>query len=52
MPRAAAKICFGFILVGGKGEAWADDFALDAVGKDVPVSVVLPKKPVNLSFNQ
>lgn len=52
VPQGAAKICFGFILVGGKGEAWADGFALDAVGKDVPLSTVLPRAPLNLSFNQ
>ena len=52
VPQGAAKICFGFILVGGKGEAWADDFSLDAVGKDVPLSTVPPRSPFNLSFNQ
>jgi hypothetical protein len=52
VPQGAAKICFGFILVGGKGEAWADDFSLDAVGKDVPLSTVPPRAPFNLSFNQ
>jgi hypothetical protein len=52
VPQGAAKICFGFILVGGKGEAWADDFSLDAVGKDVPLSTLPPRAPFNLSFNQ
>jgi hypothetical protein len=52
VPPASTDICFGFILVGGKGEAWADDFSLDPVGKDVPLSVVPPRKPVNLSFDQ
>ena len=52
VPQSAAKICFGFILVGGKGEAWADDFSLDAVSKDIPLSTVPPRSPFNLSFNQ
>lgn len=52
-PEAVA-VAFGYRLMGGT--AWARDFKLDPVGKDVPLSagpiLPLPKAPVNLDFGQ
>lgn len=55
VPPQAVGVAFGYFLF-GKGKAWADDFKLEPVGKDVPVSVAsggapLPKAPVNLGFD-
>jgi hypothetical protein len=52
VPAGSNSVCYGFLLAGGKGEAWADGFSLTPVGKDVPLSEVRPRKPVNLSFDQ
>ena len=56
VPNNAKAIAFGFLLEGNKGEALADDFKLEAVGKDVPLtgtaSPLLPAAPVNLDFAQ
>lgn len=53
VPDGAISICFGFTLVGGKGEVWGDDFALDAVSRNTLVTQgQLPKAPVNLSFDR
>jgi hypothetical protein len=50
----ALVIAFGFLL-NGNGEALADDFKLEVVGKDVPVTgkarPPLPDQPVNMSFS-
>ena len=35
VPESAVNIAFGFFVI-EKGKAWADDFLLEAVGKDVP----------------
>lgn len=55
VPQNAELIAFGFLLE-GKGEVMADDFKLDEVGKDVPVTgtgrPVYPPAPVNLDFAQ
>lgn len=55
VPQQADGVAFGYFL-GGKGEAWAKNFALTVVGTDVPVSVMVPavspKTPSNLSFDQ
>jgi hypothetical protein len=53
-PEDSVQICYGFLLAGGKGEAWADGLSLNAVGMDVPLSpsMVLPKAPVNLGFDR
>jgi hypothetical protein len=56
VPPQAIGVAFGYFLY-GKGEAWADDFKLEPVGKDVPVSAFasarpLPKAPANMNFNQ
>lgn len=54
VPQDAADIAFGFLLV-GKGEVLADDFKIEEVGKDVPVTGSkgghLPDAPVNLDFS-
>jgi hypothetical protein len=39
----AIDVCFGVVMV-GKGTVWADDLALKAVGKEVPVTET-PAKP-------
>jgi len=55
VPDSARTIAFGFLLE-GKGEVLADDFRLEEVGKDVPVTgkgePALPVAPVNLDFVQ
>lgn len=56
VPPAAVGVAFGYFLY-GKGQAWADDFKLETVDKDVPVSASsgakpLPKAPTNLGFDQ
>jgi hypothetical protein len=54
VPNESAGICYGFLLQGGRGEAWADGLSLTRVGKDVPESKMpeQPKSPVNLSFDR
>lgn len=55
IPEESVNIAFGFLLA-GPGTAWADDFELDEVGPDVPVTDLrkkmrpLPDAPVNLDF--
>lgn len=55
VPSGAQAIAFGFLLQ-GKGEVLADDFRLEPVGKDVPVTgsdrPALPAEPANLDFAQ
>lgn len=56
VPVQAVGVAFGYFLF-GKGEVWADDFKLETVGKEVPVSMAssakpLPKNPANMNFNQ
>jgi hypothetical protein len=52
VPEGTQDIAFGMFL-DGKGEVWAEDFRLDPVGKDVPVSSTpLSKSPVNMNFDE
>lgn len=55
VPDSANVVAFGFLLE-GKGEVLADDFKLEEVGKDVPVTgkgePALPAAPMNLDFSQ
>lgn len=55
VPDNAIDIAFGFLL-SGKGEIWADDFKLDVVGPDVPLTGGnlrrLNREPMNLDFSQ
>ena len=55
VPEGAQAIAFGFLLE-GKGEVLADDFHMEPVGKDVPVTgtdrPALPAMPSNLDFAQ
>jgi erythromycin esterase len=64
VPSEATVVAFGMLLV-GDGKAWADDFKLEAVGKDVrptagPVQqphgagaeAGVPEKPANLGFEE
>ncbi len=55
VPSDAVEVAFGYNLKGG-GTAWARDFKLEPVGKDVPVSAPpngpLPNAPVNTDFKQ
>ncbi len=55
VPESAKLIAFGFLLE-GKGEVLADDFRLEEVGTDVPLTrkgeTALPAAPVNLDFAQ
>ena len=54
VPSNALDIAFGFLL-NGQGEALADDFKLEIVDQNVPVTAKtrppLPKQPVNMSFS-
>ncbi len=43
VPESAVNIAFGFFVI-EKGKAWADDFLLEAVGKDVPPTNMLHEK--------
>lgn len=53
VPKESENICYGFLLAGGKGEAWADDLKVEAVPRTVPVSQFTPPKaPVNLGFDK
>src|SRR4051812_6563578 len=58
IPKASAAICYGIMLVGGKGEAWADGLSLTRVGQDVAVSRMpplplgAPAEPYNLAFER
>lgn len=40
VPAETVKIAFG-VIVSGKGQVWVDDFAFEAVGKDVPSTNML-----------
>jgi hypothetical protein len=54
VPEEARHVIFGFLL-SGKGEVWADDFRLEKVSKDVPLTGMIqryPSEPVNLDFSQ
>lgn len=46
IPEDAVMISFG-LLVGGKGQVWADDMKFDIVGHEVPVSQQYLPKPVD-----
>lgn len=52
VPSEAIDIAFGYFL-NGSGTAWAREFKLESVGKDVPVSSELPpQSPANMNFDQ
>ena len=55
VPPDAQAIAFGFLLE-GRGEVAADDFRLEEVGKDIPVTgmaqPIFPTAPANLDFSQ
>jgi hypothetical protein len=54
VPDNSVDIAFGIFLNGG-GKMWADDFKLEPVGKDVPVTAMdtdLHKGPTNMDFDQ
>ena len=51
VPKDTEKIFFGYFLA-GKGEAWADDFKIETVDNEIPVSNQYPDKPANLDFKQ
>lgn len=56
VPEEAVDVAFGFLL-SNQGTIWADDFRLETVGKDVPVTEMstVPKfgrEPVNLDFSK
>lgn len=38
VPEGSDRICFGFLLAGGRGEVWADDLKLEPVGMNVPLT--------------
>ena len=40
VPLDGRYLAYGFILMGGKGTAWADSFSLARVSRDVPVSAL------------
>ncbi|MDX1987323.1 MAG: hypothetical protein SFV17_11605 [Candidatus Obscuribacter sp.] len=37
VPAESVNIAFG-VMLGGRGDAWIDDFSFEIVGKDVPIS--------------
>jgi hypothetical protein len=55
IPPNGVNVSFG-VLLAGRGRAWADDFAFEIVGDDVPVTDLkkkikdMPAEPVNLGF--
>jgi hypothetical protein len=55
VPADSVDIAFGFLLTQG-GKVWGDNFRLEKVAADVPVTspttsaTVLPKQPVNIDF--
>jgi hypothetical protein len=55
VPSESMDIAFGFLLTQG-GKVWGDNFRLEKVGAEVPVTspataaTVLPKEPVNIDF--
>lgn len=57
VPDGSVNIAFGFLLA-GPGTVWADDFKIEVVGNDVPVTDMrkkmkpLPDEPVNLDFEK
>ncbi|MBU6299670.1 MAG: hypothetical protein KJS68_15640 [Alphaproteobacteria bacterium] len=52
VPEGTQDIAFGMFL-NGKGEVWAEDFKLESVSKDVPVSSTqFRNAPVNMNFDQ
>ncbi len=53
VPQETQVIAYGYFLA-GKGEAWADDFKIEAVGDDVPISSFeqFHKVPVNMDFKE
>jgi hypothetical protein len=40
VPADGKYLAYGFILMGGKGTAWADSFSLEKVARNVPVSTL------------
>jgi hypothetical protein len=53
IPEGSTIVCYGFMLVGGRGEAWADGLRFEPVGRNIPVSEFTPPKaPVNLGFDR
>jgi hypothetical protein len=40
VPLDGKYLAYGFILMGGRGTAWADSFSLARVARDVPVSAL------------
>jgi hypothetical protein len=54
VPKEARNVALGVFLM-GSGEIWMDDFKLETVGKDVPLSPIssrFAKAPANLGFDQ
>ncbi|MDE1987178.1 MAG: hypothetical protein KGJ28_11605 [Alphaproteobacteria bacterium] len=55
VPKDTQEIYFGYFLK-GKGEAWADNVKIEAVGDEVPVSTQYPNKypdkPANMDFKE
>lgn len=40
VPEGAQRLALGFFVSGGQGVAWAEDFRVEEVGREVPVSVM------------
>ncbi len=38
IPEGAERLAFGFFVLGGRGTGWAEDFHVEEVGREVPVS--------------
>lgn len=57
VPTSAKTLNYGFFLSGGQGEGWADNFTIEKVGRNVPLSastapMALSDTPTNLDFSQ
>jgi hypothetical protein len=54
VPKDGVHIAFG-LLMGGRGQIWMADLALEIVSQDVPATdlvAVYPDKPINLKFDE
>lgn len=58
VPPGSTSLNYGFFLLGGKGEGWADSFVVERVNKDVLLSTdqdapsPIYNNPTNLNFDQ
>ena len=51
IPEEAERLAFGFFVAGGRGVGWAEDFHVEEVGRDVPVSR-MPVRPAPIDWDR